>query len=108
MDRPYPPRAGATTYERKAQLAALQAQLLEQQAQMAAQQAALAALQTQMAAVLADRAPRREGPPGAEGPRAEPRPSRRRLLQRLGASAAGAAVAATALGATRPEAVGTR
>src|SRR4051812_23563112 len=83
---------------------------LERDAELAQLRATVAALAERLAQVEAGQAASGTGkrPPraatAARPPRADaPATSRRGLLKRFGTSAAGAAVAATALGATRPD-----
>src|SRR5262245_23314537 len=61
-------------------------------AALVAPQAQVDALHAQVSALRAERAPVSQAPPGADGPRAEPGTSRRRLLQRRGLLAGGAAL----------------
>src|SRR5262245_21750663 len=90
MDRPSIAPVGAHAPDSENLLASLQAQV--------------DALQAQMAALHAERTMARGLPPATgNSARAASRTSRRGMLRRLGTSAAGAAVAATALGAARAE-----
>jgi hypothetical protein len=104
--------------ERDREVAQLRATVLAQETRLAEIQARMARQQALMELLLAERTADPPSPvlrPGrrskrqaetASPPSPESAPtSRRGLLKRLGASAAGAAVAATALGGTRPERV---
>jgi hypothetical protein len=112
--------ASEPSTERDGELAQLRATVWAQTTSLADIQAGMARQQALIEALLAERGERPASTPpeprpgkrakrtaeAARAPRSESPPtSRRGLLKRLGTSAAGAAVAATALGATRPEQV---
>jgi hypothetical protein len=99
---------------RDAELAQLRATVLAQETSLTEIQAGMARQQALIATLLAERTTAPPAPAPRQGKRAKPTAvtapltealptSRRGLLKRLGTSAAGAAVAATALGASRPE-----
>ncbi len=97
-----PRKVARATDEPRAGIAALQARMQAQQAALAAQQRELVALRAGVAALRAGSEPSTTAGRAAP-PATSPRTSRRGLLKRLAASAAGAAVAAGTLGTARPD-----